>query len=464
MQHNPRNLLFVSHANPEDNHFAQWISLQLAKEGYRVWCDLTRLLGGEDFWFDIEEAIRSQAGKLIYVLSRSSNVKAGPLKELHLGQSVARTHDLRDFVIPLLVDDLPHSDINIRLAPINAINFGEGWAQGLRSLVQKLDRDCVPKDERFSPESVAVWWRTAREADHKVVRITEEYLSNWFAIRQLPQSIYFHTTTRTLDPSLTSSTSLYPVRRHGRHLISFASADDLLGSIRIGAPIFDSQMVSTPQFLNGIRRPTMIGGRESHNIIVALLRQGWDQLIESRGMSKFYLGKRYIVGFLKDGHINGNRVSIPKEFGGSRNRGIVGYRSRRDSEGVTWQRFWHFAIGCRPTVRPYVGYKLIPHVLFSDDGEKIWADSNRQHRARRSESRNWWNAEWRDRTLGMVHWLAEGNPYIKIPLGSEASVHVNARPLSFVSPVSYGDPEPERRVAHDAVDSVVAESAGKVRE
>ena len=45
-----RDILFVSHANPEDNEFSQWLSLQLAREGYPVWCDLTKLLGGEDFW------------------------------------------------------------------------------------------------------------------------------------------------------------------------------------------------------------------------------------------------------------------------------------------------------------------------------------------------------------------------------------------------------------------------------
>jgi hypothetical protein len=40
------DLLFLSHANPEDNEFTLWLALQLAKEGYKVWCDLTGFLGG----------------------------------------------------------------------------------------------------------------------------------------------------------------------------------------------------------------------------------------------------------------------------------------------------------------------------------------------------------------------------------------------------------------------------------
>ena len=39
-----RDTLLLSHANPEDNGFTLWLALQLANEGYRVWCDLTKLL------------------------------------------------------------------------------------------------------------------------------------------------------------------------------------------------------------------------------------------------------------------------------------------------------------------------------------------------------------------------------------------------------------------------------------
>src|SRR3954452_23494732 len=92
-----RDTLLLSHANPEDNEFTLWLALQLANEGYKVWCDLTRLLGGEVFWDDIEDVLRNSAVKVLYVLSRSSNAKDGPLRELHLAQSVARKEKLTDF-------------------------------------------------------------------------------------------------------------------------------------------------------------------------------------------------------------------------------------------------------------------------------------------------------------------------------------------------------------------------------
>lgn len=36
-----RDMVFFSHANPEDNEVTRWLALQLARAGYAVWCDLT---------------------------------------------------------------------------------------------------------------------------------------------------------------------------------------------------------------------------------------------------------------------------------------------------------------------------------------------------------------------------------------------------------------------------------------
>src|SRR5262249_44289991 len=70
-----RDTLLLSHANPEDNEFTLWLALQLANGGYRVWCDLTKLLGGEVFWDNIEDVIKTRATKVLYVLSQTSNEK-----------------------------------------------------------------------------------------------------------------------------------------------------------------------------------------------------------------------------------------------------------------------------------------------------------------------------------------------------------------------------------------------------
>src|SRR5689334_23719361 len=187
-----RELVFVSHANPEDNQFCLWLTLHLAREGYPVWLDLKRLLGGENFWNDIEQAIRHRSAKVLYVLSRTSNVKPGPLKELAVAQTVAKKDGFLDFVIPLLVDDLPFSDININLHQLNAISFYENWAKGFEQLLRKLEKDGVQKDANFTPSAVTEWWRTQFSAQAGVVAEAESCPSTWFEISRIPEKLYFY--------------------------------------------------------------------------------------------------------------------------------------------------------------------------------------------------------------------------------------------------------------------------------
>ena len=435
-----RNLIFISHANPEDNTFARWLSLKLASEGYRVWCDLTRLLGGEDFWADIEVALRDHAIKLVYVLSRDSNRKPGTLQELQVGQTVARAENLKDFVIPLRLDDLPFSDINIQLARLNAIDLREGWSQGLRSLLEKLELDGVEKDSRFSPRGVASWWEMQGATHSNIEDEVDEYISNWLPIQQMPDSVYIHFVPRRRSWSGRRETLPYPAYQRADSLVSFAANEDLNENTPTQASIYDSSRIPLGDFVDGIDDPVIVERQEAQNIVVNLLRQAWENLVDSRGMSTHGMANRSIAAFLEEGFVQGNRVSVPRGLGGSNRRALVGYRTLPSvDEKEERRRYWHFAVQSWPTLRPFAAYKLTPRLLFSDDGRTILS-GNRVHAMRRRESRNWWNPEWRDRTLGLVNWLANGEQWIEVELGSDVVPKVAARPILFASPVTYLEP------------------------
>src|SRR5688500_17202397 len=114
-----RDTVFIGHANPTDNEFTTWLSLQLANHGYKVWSDLLQLVGGEDFWHNIEEALRTRTAKHVYVLSATSNKAPGCLNELAVSTSVAKTGHLTDFIIPLRIDAIAYDDMNIELKRLN---------------------------------------------------------------------------------------------------------------------------------------------------------------------------------------------------------------------------------------------------------------------------------------------------------------------------------------------------------
>ncbi|MDQ2947213.1 MAG: toll/interleukin-1 receptor domain-containing protein, partial [Acidobacteriota bacterium] len=129
-------MIFVSHANPEDNEFAKWLTLQLANEGYAVWCDQTKLLGGEKFWEDIQTAIKNHTAKFVFVLTEPANNKRGTLDELDCAIGTEKRKNLKDFIIPLKLDDLAYDDTYISIRRLNQIYFRKSWATGLAKLLE----------------------------------------------------------------------------------------------------------------------------------------------------------------------------------------------------------------------------------------------------------------------------------------------------------------------------------------
>ena len=105
------------------------------------------------------------------------------------------------------------------------------------------------------------------------------------------------------------------------------------------------------------------------------------------------------------------------------------------------KRFWHFAISAKPILWPCYAYAIRSHVVFSGDGHNIWEKSDRMHRARRSQCKDWWNDDWRDRILCFMHWLKGLDESVHIKVGANKFIQVSPWPLSFTSPVSYKEPK-----------------------
>src|SRR6202044_1348485 len=72
-----RDHLFISYAS-EDGEFAEWLALRLTAEGYKVWIDRFKLLGGESYPEDIDVAIKNRSFRMLALLSRYSIHKPNP--------------------------------------------------------------------------------------------------------------------------------------------------------------------------------------------------------------------------------------------------------------------------------------------------------------------------------------------------------------------------------------------------
>jgi hypothetical protein len=433
-----RDMLFVSHANPENNEFAQWLSLQLAKCGYPVWCDLTKLLGGETFWTDIEQALRTRTVKFLYVLSKISNSKDGPLSELQIAANVKRDENLHDFIIPLLIDDLPHREINIQIARLTVVNFRKSWSQGLKDLLEKLESECVEQRKDFSPTAVAAWWRSQHGAAQGVTNQPEEHLSNWFPIRELPETIFMHRVSgwpNNEEEGVPLSVR-YPAIRHDRYIVTFAPAR----IFESGHEIETSYQYETEQLLADALSRALLDRTQARNLTSYLLKDAWEHAMRARQLPEYELSNRTRCFWFQKNSVSDDTIHFESPNGRKSTRQVVGFKSlTANKDGITPIRYWHFGFQAKATLYPFVGFCVKPHVLFTDDGYTVWDSKERLHKARRNQCSMWWNPKWRDLLLATMSHLAGGAKTVSIDIAPTRSVEVEISPVRFVAPVSFED-------------------------
>ncbi len=133
-----RDHVFISYAW-EDGALAEWLTLKLTAEGYRVWCDRFKMLGGERWPEDIDLAIKTRTFRMLHLLSRHSLHKENPSKERQLALSISKKRS-EDFLIPLDLDGTRPTDMPWQLTDITYIPF-QNWATGLGQLLKKTSRD-----------------------------------------------------------------------------------------------------------------------------------------------------------------------------------------------------------------------------------------------------------------------------------------------------------------------------------
>jgi hypothetical protein len=441
-----REVVFISHANPEDNEFATWLTLRLTREGYRVWCDVANLMGGDDFWRDIETSIRDHTRKFIYILTRASNRKQGPLQELAIAAGVARQLNEPGFVIPVKLDDLPHSDHNIQIHRLNALTFTAGWQEGLVSLLTTLDDAAVPRPLQNGAAQVASWWNENRLNHDILQRKPESLWTNWFSLKGLPKHIWVWDIPE--NAKLPDSFP-YPTYRMEGRLFSFAEAAALTTDGQTPTGGRGLRIPSQPR-----RDPAKKTGLKRHQVITAvkqLLRQAWAQMARQHSLPMYDLSSgRQTLWFPKSA--TGDTIEFEGVNGGRSQRDLCGYKTITKPNGDKYKRYWHFGLEAVPVLYPSPVLALKSHVVFTLDGKHAAGDSKYQHRARRGQCAMWWNDKWRDLTLAAVACLAD-NGVLSVPVAPSESLVVEPRPIRYSANVGYRDadvrPAPAELISDD---------------
>ena len=138
-----RNVIFITHAAPQDNEFALWLASKLAIAGYQVWIDRRRLRGGDDFWDEIDRILRQEAIKQIVVFSKHVG-KPGVKKELAIGDIMKTKLADPRFMIGIRNDDTAFADAPPELLRGNILDAYPNWHDCLKTLFESLEGSRVP--------------------------------------------------------------------------------------------------------------------------------------------------------------------------------------------------------------------------------------------------------------------------------------------------------------------------------
>lgn len=432
-----RSLIFLSHANPEDNDFTLWLGARLASAGYSVWSDVTKLIGGEIFWDNIEVAIRQHSAKVVSIFSKAGAQKSGFKDELSLALAVEKKQGLTDFVIPLRLDDRDFSDFPPEIIRRNAIDFSNGWQDGLGRLFKKLELDGAPRSEGPDADALSNWSKSLLKIDADIVSEEELTISNWLEVVRPPPAIVV-SRIRTSASAAGPKPPAWPTEVKGEFVYSFARLErrDLGGFEQFSE-------LDLQHFLSGGSGVMLsIGRQDAHNIVVSLLRQAWDRFARSRGLQRkdFTSGRAgYFIPLREQGI---SRTSFVGPTGVAGSRALIGYSPKRAVN-------WHYAPELLPMVGRTIRFSIKPHVLFSEDGSTPLTDIARAHRLRRGFCKNWWQDRWRDLMLAYLAYLSGGKESIELPLSNSVNLLLSAKPTIYTSPVTAVAPGSEQEPGDD---------------
>lgn len=409
--------------------------------GYEVWCDAHKLLGGEDFWQDIEATLRNETAKFLIVISDNafsdSNVlRDGIAKELALADIIKKKISDPYFIVPVRLDGTSYGDFSIELVRTNGVDCSSNWSTGLSKILKIFERDHVPKKDDESSSLSA--WRTVHQHHTRAISDQpEELQSNWLPITRMPETIYFYESPGVAwssEPRVIASQSKLPTFAHGRLLASFALLDELQEAVGEQFPLRNRGSLPLTNYLRGWTDNIL--GVEPHtarNQVSSLLRQAWDLRMRRLGLWDYELANGQLAWWFPRNVPEDGQLRYVDFNGKERRRSSTGIKGQKDSpsgERVP-RNYWHLGFTAQPMLGDEGVMKLRSRIVFTEDGEIPVANKTRMNALRRSLTKLWFNDKWRGLLLGFANFVSDGEDEILLPVSQNESFSISPNLISF---------------------------------
>lgn len=420
-----RDAIFISHASPEDNIFTTWLGAKLSAAGYEVWADVLKLVAGQDWQRRLEDALRNKSAKVLMVGTSHGVAKQGVRNEIQIASDISKRILDSEFIIPLRLEPF---DAPFLIAHAQYVDFSKSWASGLAELLETLATYDVPRVATESPE----FWRSVQLVHGKSpVMVEEKLISNWVKFQSLPTEIRFYEFNAGIPAGYgdTVIRSLeIPVIPQNFGFITFADFPSLQEAIGPELPIQFKKSRNTQNFLKFGWPELGINPQIARNSMSNILRQGVENVFSKKSMSSYEMSSHKLSWFCAKGVVPESQIKFSWKNGILGRRQVIGYSEKRKVH-------WHYSMGPQVSMLPEPHIKLRGSLIFSENGIEPIDNVKKMHRLRRSFTKSWRNARWRDMMLSMLWWIAEGSDSLIIPFGKERAL-LSIPTITFMSPVS----------------------------
>jgi hypothetical protein len=438
-----RDHVFISYA-VEQAPLAEWLARRLASLGYAVWMDRLKLLGGEPWPEDIQQAIRERTICMLALLSKASQAKRNPTGEWLVALAVGKQLSRPDFLIPLKVEEMDAAEITFAFQTINYIPFTNGWAAGLAAVVKKLESIDVPRSLDRGPELASIFYNV----DDLVRQEPEVLRSNALLIKRVPAGLHRFDFISSLSNSMSRETS----RVWPHYWVSTHRAYSFQHPPREIESRFHARHVGSASWRHVGERD--VDGVQPRHMVAALIRRSIEGHLASKQMAWDDARRHW---YFPSGLLEGDwlRFTHPDLTRGRLLAvGTVTLRSRGRPRPLRHHLSPSLDL-LRDAHDPYlIVLRLRVHITESD-GRAV--DERSQRTARKKLCKRWWNYDWLSRVLGVCEFLSTSPGEISIGSLPEEAIVIDGVPLAFHSPLrldeTRADPiDPESIIERDDLD------------
>ncbi len=429
-----RETVFISKATPGDDEFVLWIAPRLEAAGYTVFADILSLEPGDRWRKQVTGTLQDKAIKMLLCCRDATLTKDGVQEEIAIAEDLGK--ELKDprFIIPLRIEKFKKI---FGIGGLQYVDFVGSWANGLRDLLDTLERQHVPCDTGkivINPN----WEAYRQRLAIKIEDFPEVLTSNWLRIISVPDFIRYYQPTGALDHAAMKracNACDYPAEVCLRGFFSFASADEIERDFESVGKFSQHSEHKLMAFLEDGSESPDVRPREAKNVVSSMFRKNWESFCRKKGLYEYAFSKQ--LGF----HVTGNQVALGKMIPWGRQ----GQRRSSMLRNVASGKVWQYGVSISPQFWPYAHFKVKSRVLFTalagNQAGAVFDDIDQQHRFRRSVCKGWRNKAWHGRLMAFLELLSGESTHIELPLSASCSLKLDATPVLVTAPVTTVRPD-----------------------